>query len=260
MVFPCHSSLIAETYLGSLSKSISQKQDTNEFDRGIWRVSYVLIGFMAVMVPIVLIISGFVSKDWKSSALFCISVAVGLTPEMLPMVINANLCHAAIKLAKLKVIVKRLDSVQSLGGIDVLCSDKTGTLTKDDITLHAAVDAANAPSTEVLKFAFLNAFFQEGLRNAIDLAIVQHVETLGEEFKLTHEYQKVAEIPFDFDRRLLSIVVRSADSLIMITKGAAEEVLRKCTSIHLNGELSPLNTARHIQLERICTNLNEQGT
>ena len=132
-----------ETYIGCLSKSISQTQDKNEFERGIWRVSYMLIGFMLVMVPIVLIISGLVSKAWGSAALFCISVAVGLTPEMLPMVINANLCHAALKLSRLQVIVKRLDSVQSLGGIDVLCSDKTGTLTKDDITLHAAVDASN---------------------------------------------------------------------------------------------------------------------
>src|SRR5579859_1499395 len=220
MVFPCHSSLIAETYLGSLSKSISQKQDTNEFDRGIWRVSYVLIGFMAVMVPIVLIISGFVSKDWKSSALFCISVAVGLTPEMLPMVINANLCHAAIKLAKLKVIVKRLDSVQSLGGIDVLCSDKTGTLTQDEVILDRAVDE-NGDGERCLKLGYLNAYFQEGLRNAIDAAIVKFATTKDEEFlNVTQQYQKVAELPFDFERRLLSIIVSDESAQhLMITKG-----------------------------------------
>src|SRR5208282_1746803 len=158
--------------MGALSKFINQTKEKSEFDDGVRRVSYMLIGFMTIMVPIVLITSGLVSKDWGEAALFCISVAVGLTPEMLPMVINANLCHAAIKLAKLKVIVKRLDSVQTLGAIDVLCSDKTGTLTKDDITLNDAVDCENGKSATTFEYAFLNAVFQEGLRNAIDGAII----------------------------------------------------------------------------------------
>lgn len=217
---------------------------------------------MMIMVPIVLMISGLVSKDWGSAALFCVSVAVGITPEMLPMVINANLCHAALKLAKLKVVIKQLNSVQSLGAIDVLCSDKTGTLTKDDIKLHTTVDASNTYSEQTFKYAFLNAFYQEGLRNAIDLAIVTHAEShpAAEEFqKFRQEFEKVAELPFDFDRRLLSVVVCNSGNVTMITKGAAEELLRKCTHIHTGGLRVPLTLQQHDELEQLCTQLNEQG-
>jgi Mg2+-importing ATPase len=216
-----------------------------------------------VMVPIVLVISGMVSKDWGQAALFCISVAVGITPEMLPVVINANLCRAALKLAKLKVIVKRLDSVQSLGAIDVLCSDKTGTLTRDDITLHTAVDAFNSPSEMTFQYAFLNSFFQEGLRNAIDSAIMKHAETRigdGGLEKWKQEYEKVAELPFDFERRLLSIVLRDSSNVtLMITKGAAEEVISKCTHIYTDGEHLLLDHTRIEHLGRLTTLLNQQG-
>ena len=221
-----------------------------------------LMAFMMIMVPIVLVISGFVSKNWGSAALFCISVAVGITPEMLPMILNANLCRAALKLAKLKVIVKRLDAVQSLGAMDILCSDKTGTLTKDDITLHGAVDAGNKTCERVLQYAYLNAVNQEGLRNSIDSAIVDYAEShLGEEMdKIRQEYVKLAEIPFDFERRLLSIIVRdSSDTAIMITKGAVEEVLRKCTHLRKDACL-PMTTEEHDELMRLCTELNEQGS
>lgn len=250
--------------MGALSKFIDQTKEKSEFDDGVRRVSYMLIGFMTIMVPIVLIISGLVSKDWGEAALFCISVAVGLTPEMLPMVINANLCHAAIKLAKLKVIVKRLDSVQTLGAIDVLCSDKTGTLTEDNITLHATIDASNTPSDLAFKYAFLNAFYQEGLRNAIDLSIITQAEShpsADELQRFAKQFEKVAELPFDFDRRLLSIVVRdlSNTATTMITKGAAEEVIRRCTHVRLDGEVFPLDLERHVKLEQLCTRLNEQG-
>jgi P-type Mg2+ transporter len=223
-----------------------------------------LISFMLTMVPIVLIISGLVSKDWGEAALFCISVAVGITPEMLPTIINANLCYAALKLAKLKVIVK-LDSVQTLGAIDVLCSDKTGTLTKDDIVLHSVVDANNANSDITLRHAFLNASLQEGLRNAIDSAIVQYASThLGAEAleKLRHDFEKVAELPFDFDRRLLSVVVHDVgedNRLMLITKGAVEEVLAKCTHVCWEGEVLPLTLERRHHLESVCTALNDQG-
>lgn len=250
--------------MGSLSKFLNQTKQKSEFDDGVRHVSYMLIAFMMIMVPIVLIISGLVSKDWGEAALFCISVAVGITPEMLPMVINANLCHAAIKLAKLKVIVKRLDSVQTLGAIDILCSDKTGTLTNDNITLHATVDASNAPSDIAFKYAFLNAYYQEGLRNAIDLSIVNYAEDhpSPEEFhNYREQFEKVAELPFDFERRLLSIVVRDSSNAIttMITKGAAEEVIRKCTSVRIGGEFVPLTFDRNVQLEQLYTRLNEQG-
>jgi len=250
--------------MGTLSKFINQTKEKSEFDDGVRRVSYMLIGFMTIMVPIVLIISGLVSKDWGEAALFCISVVVGLTPEMLPMVINANLCHAAIKLAKLKVIVKRLDSVQTLGAIDVLCSDKTGTLTEDNITLHATVDASNTPSDLAFRYAFLNAFYQEGLRNAIDLSIITQAESnpsADELLRFANQFEKVAELPFDFDRRLLSIIVRdlSSTATTMITNGAAEEVIRRCTHVRLDGEVFPLDVERHVKLEQLCTRLNEQG-
>ena len=186
---------------------------------------------------------------------------MGITPEMLPMVINANLCHAALKLAKLKVIVKRLDSVQSLGAIDVLCSDKTGTLTQDEVILDRAVDE-NGDGERCLKLGYLNAFFQEGLRNAIDAAIVKFATTKDEEFlNVTQQYQKVAELPFDFERRLLSIIVSDESAQhLMITKGAAEEVLQKCTQANVDGTPVPLTNDKHHQLMKLCTDLNEQGT
>ena len=225
-------------------------------------MSYMLIAFMTIMVPIVLIISGLVSRDWGSAALFCIAVAVGLTPEMMPMVMNANMCHAALKLAKLEVIVKRLDSVQSLGGIDVLCSDKTGTLTKDDIRLDGNVNAEGRESEEVLRYAYLNAVYQVGLRNAIDLAIVAKAEGRddAEQFvKIKDEYEKVAELPFDFERRLLSIIVRNSSGVtLMITKGAAEELLSKCTHVQIGGKSRPLTMQRD-QLEQLYTSFNEKG-
>ena len=222
-----------------------------------------LISFMFVMVPIVLVISGFVSKNWEQAALFCVSVAVGITPEMLPMIINANLCHAALKLAKLKVIVKRLDSVQTMGAIDVLCSDKTGTLTQDAIVLHTAVDASNASSEATLRLAYLNASLQEGLPNSIDSAIVRYAENHFDAEaldKLRQDYQKLAELSFDFDRRLLSVVVRdSSGTTLMITKGAAEEVLSKCVHLQTENESVPLDSTRLNQLELLCASLNEQG-
>jgi len=224
-----------------------------------------LIIFMMIMVPLVLIISGLVSKDWGQSILFCISVAVGITPEMLPMIINANLCHAALKLAKIKVIVKRLDSVQTLGAIDVLCSDKTGTLTKDDIAVQSAVNARNIVSDKVLRLAFLNASLQEGLQNAIDSAIIRYTKShLGSEAvqQLEHDFAKEAELPFDFERRLLSVVVRNVvneDEMTIITKGAAEEVLAKCTHVQWGDEGLPLTLERRLHLEGICRSLNEQG-
>jgi len=250
--------------MGALSKFLNQVKQKSEFDDGVRRVSYMLIGFMTIMVPIVLIISGLVSKDWGQAALFCISVGVGITPEMLPMVINANLCHAAIKLAKLKVIVKLLDSVQTLGAIDVLYSDKTGTLTDDNITLHATVDASNAPSDIAFKYAFLNAYYQEGLRIAIDSSMVTHAEEhpSPEEFhKFRELFDQVAEFPFDFERRLPSIVVRDSSKGVttMITKGAAEEVIRRCTNVRIGDDFVPLTFDGRVQLEQLCTRLNEQG-
>jgi len=219
---------------------------------------------MMLMVPIVLIISGLVSKDWGQAALFCISVAVGITPEMLPMIINANLCHAALRLAKLNIIVKRLDAVQTLGAIDVLCSDKTGTLTKDNIILASVVDSANIASETTLHDAFLNAFFQEGLENAIDSAIIQYAEGhFGTRVieNIKSQYEKVAELPFDFDRRLLSVIVRDVGAVkaTLITKGAAEEVLLKCTLVHWQGRVVSLTSERLLHLEKLCTLLSQQG-
>jgi Mg2+-importing ATPase len=179
------------------------------------------------------------------------------------MIVNANLCHAAIKLAKLNVIIKRLDSVQSLGAIDVLCSDKTGTLTKDEITLHCVVGASNSHSDMTFRCGFLNAFFQEGLRNIIDSAILAYAESYfsAEELeKIQRMYEMVAELPFDFERRLLSVIVRdSSGDMKIITKGAADEVLRKCTHVRRDGDSLPLTVDLHHSLQRLCAEMQEKG-
>jgi len=237
------------TQFGSLAKSVVNQRALTSFDKGVNRVTWVLIRFMLVMVPVVFLLNGFVKGDFKEAFLFSIAVAVGLTPEMLPMVVTANLARGAVAMSRHKVIVKRLNAIQNLGAMDVLCTDKTGTLTQDTVVLEKHLNPAGTPDLRVLELAYLNSYYQTGLKNLLDRAVLAHVE-LAHEFDALQHYTKVDEIPFDFTRRRMSVVVSNGDAHhALICKGAVEEMLTVCS-------LSP---AREDEALALVRGLNEDG-
>jgi Mg2+-importing ATPase len=228
----------ARSFFGALAAhATATPTEPNAFQAGINGVSWLLIRFAAVMVPVVLLVNGWTKGDWLEALLFSLAVAVGLTPEMLPMIVTSTLARGAVNLARRKVIVKRLDAIQNLGAMDVLCTDKTGTLTQDRIALAQHIDPLGRPSEEVLALAFLNSHYQSGLKNLLDRAILDHVE-LPAELKLQERYRKIDEIPFDFQRRRMSVVVSERhddhEHHELICKGALEEVLAVCTHVRLS--------------------------
>ena len=224
------------SYFGTLAAHASATETTpNAFQAGVNSVSWLLIRFAAVMVPIVFFVNGFTKGDWLEAFLFALSVAVGLTPEMLPMIVTSTLAKGAVQLARKQVVVKRLDAIQNFGAMDILCTDKTGTLTQDKIALARHADAYGQDTDEVLNFAYLNSHYQTGLKNLLDRAVLDHVE-LAAELKLADAYRKVDEIPFDFERRRMSVVVAALVAgqdhhHELICKGAVEEVLAACTQV-----------------------------
>ena len=225
-----------QTYFGSLSKAIVGKRAETSFDKGVNKVSYLLIKFMLVMVPLIFLINGFVKHDWMNALLFAIAVAVGLTPEMLPMIVTANLAKGAINMSKRKVIVKRLNAIQNIGAMDILCTDKTGTLTMDKIVLERHLNIDGDDDDEVLKWAYLNSYHQTGLKNILDLAILEHVE-LNDYLKVEEHFLKVDEIPFDFQRRRMSVILKQRNGKhLLICKGAVEEMLNLCSHAFDPGE------------------------
>src|SRR6202142_395397 len=197
----------AQTYLGSMAHSITGERVLTSFDQGLNRFTWLMMKFMTVMVPVVFLINGFTKHDWKSAFFFALAVAVGLTPEMLPMIVSVCLSKGALAMSRKKVIVKRLNSIQNFGGMDVLCTDKTGTLTEDRIILEKHCDVVLKEDEEVLTLAYLNSHFQTGLKNLMDRAILAHTEI--HEHPAFPEYSKVDEIPFDFSRRMMSVVVKT---------------------------------------------------
>ncbi|CAM4199104.1 magnesium-translocating P-type ATPase [Bordetella muralis] len=234
------------TYFGGLSARLAATDRTpTAFEAGVNGVSWLLIRFALVMVPIVLFINGFTKGDWVEAALFALSVAVGLTPEMLPMIVTSTLAKGAVKMSRKKVIVKRLDAIQNFGAMDVLCTDKTGTLTQDKIALERHTDAFGAPCDEVLRYAYLNSYYQTGLKNLLDRAVLEHVE-LQRELRVVQDYRKVDEIPFDFQRRRMSVVVSARDDHHeLICKGAVEEMLSICDQIRVETAHGP----QHVPLD-----------
>lgn len=229
-----------DTMLGRIAKSLTEKPPKTSFEKGVNSVSWVLLRFMLVMVPIVLFINGFTKGDWLKAFLFAISVAVGLTPEMLPMIVTTCLAKGAVAMSQKKVIIKSLNSIQNLGSIDLLCTDKTGTLTQDRVILESHLDIEGNEDSRVLRHAFLNSYFQTGLKNLIDLAIISKQNEL-EPVPIEKDYRKVDEIPFDFNRRRMSVVVSDKNGKTqMITKGAIEEMLKCCSYAELNGTVKPL--------------------
>jgi P-type Mg2+ transporter len=227
------------TYLGNIAKSISGQSIETSFDKGIKRFTWLMIRFMAIMVPFVFFINGFMKHDWKQAFLLALSVAVGLTPEMLPMIVSVCLSKGALAMARKKVIVKRLNSIQNFGAMDVLCTDKTGTLTRDHVILEIHCDVFKNESNPVLQNAYLISHFQTGLKNVLDRAVLEHPEI---DKKLSIEnYRKVDEIPFDFSRRMMSVIVESPEGdYEILTKGAPEAVFSRCSEFESDGENFPM--------------------
>lgn len=247
------------TYFGSLAKAIVGSRSQTAFDRGVNSVSWLLIRFMLVMVPVVLLINGFTKGDWSEAFMFALAVAVGLTPEMLPMIVSANLAKGAVAMAKRKVVVKRLNAIQNFGSMDVLCTDKTGTLTQDKIILEHHLDSAGQRDDAVLELAWLNSHHQSGMKNLMDQAVVQFARQ-HPRFKQPLAYRKIDELPFDFIRRRLSIIVEDnrADHLL-VCKGAVEEMLGISSYLHEDGVVVPLDDRRRETLLRLANQYNEDG-
>ena len=249
----------SRTYFGSLAKAIVGSRVQTAFDRGVNSVSWLLIRFMLVMVPIVFLLNGFSKGDWGDAFLFALAVAVGLTPEMLPMIVSANLAKGAMAMARRKVVVKRLNAIQNFGSMDVLCTDKTGTLTQDKIILEHHVDSHGRRDDSILELAWLNSHHQSGLKNLMDQAVVQFANA-NPKFRVPFAYSKVDELPFDFIRRRLSIIVKdSRDDHLMVCKGAVEEMLGIASHINENGQVIALDAQRRNDLLALANEYNEDG-
>ena len=249
----------SRTFFGSLAKNVVGHRSFTSFDRGVNAVTWILIRFILVMVPIVFVLNGLAKGDFKEAFLFAIAVAVGLTPEMLPMVVTANLAKGAVAMAKHKVIVKRLNAIQNLGAMDVLCTDKTGTLTQDRVVLERHRDIRGQVDLRVLEYAYLNSYYQTGLKNLLDRAVLEHAE-LRHELDVLQHAEKVDEIPFDFERRRMSVVVaHPTRERILICKGAVEEVLGICTQVDIGRETLPLSPARLERAHEVVRGMNEDG-
>jgi Mg2+-importing ATPase len=248
-----------KTYFGSLAASIVGQRQLTNFDKGVNRFTWLMIGFIAVMVPAVFLINGLVKHNWLEAFLFAIAVAVGLTPEMLPMIVTVNLSNGALAMSRKKVIVKRLNAIQNFGAMDVLCTDKTGTLTQGKIVLEKHLDVHGDPSEKVLNYGYLNSYHHTGLKNLLDQAILDH-EELEEHLKADEKYRKIDEIPFDFVRRRMSVVVEDNTGLnTLICKGAVEEILGLCTRVELNGEIIAVQSEYDAKRRQIADDLNSQG-
>ncbi|HOM14081.1 MAG TPA: magnesium-translocating P-type ATPase [Rubrivivax sp.] len=248
------------TYFGALARRvITTDRAPTSFQAGINKVSWLLIRFMFVMAPLVLLINGFTKHDWVEALLFALSIAVGLTPEMLPMIVTSTLAKGAVVLSRRKVIVKRLDAIQNFGAMDVLCTDKTGTLTQDRIFLARHVDVWGEESDEVLEMAYLNSYYQTGLRNLLDVAVLERAE-VHRELEPAKNFRKVDEIPFDFERRRMSVVVAEHDAHhLLITKGAVEEILAVCTQVRHGDAYEPLTPGLLARIRAVTDQLNEEG-
>ncbi len=248
------------TYFGALAERVTAQDHTvTAFQAGVNKVSWLLVRFMLVMTPLVLLLNGFTKGDWLEAFLFSLSIAVGLTPEMLPMIVTSTLAKGAVLLSRKKVIVKRLDAIQNFGAMDILCTDKTGTLTQDHIFLERHTDAFGQESDAVLEYAYLNSYYQTGLKNLLDVAVLDHVE-VHRELNVSGTYRKVDEIPFDFSRRRMSVVVAEHDEHhLLICKGAVEEILSVCNRVRHGEATEALTTELLAQLRAVTADLNEDG-
>ena len=232
------------TYFGSMAKSLSGDRAKTSFERGVDSVSKLLVHMMIVMVPIVFLINGFAKGDWPSALLFAISIAVGLTPEMLPVIMTSTLAKGAVSMSKHKVIVRTLGAIQAFGEMDILCTDKTGTLTEDKIILEKYMNLHGDDDTRILRHAYLNSYFQTGLKNLIDIAIINRAVKDDLE-GILENYERIDEIPFDFSRRRMSVVLKDKNGKRqLITKGAVKEIISISSFVEMHGEIFPMDEER----------------
>lgn len=249
------------TYLGTIARSIAGHRASTAFDKGIAKVSMLLIRFMLIMVPFVFLVNGLTKGEWLDAFLFAVSVAVGLTPEMLPMIVTVNLSKGAVAMSRKKTIVKDLNAIQNFGAMNILCTDKTGTLTCDQIVLEKYInaDGTSDNSRRILRHAYFNSFFQTGLKNLMDKAILSHVRELEME-SVRESYKKVDEIPFDFTRRRMSVVVEDVSGKRqIITKGAVEEMMQICSHTEVGNRVVPFTPELRVKAYEISKRMNRQG-
>ena len=248
----------AQTYFGSMASSLAAQQTETAFDRGVKKYVWLMLSFMLVMVPTVFLINGLMKHNWKDAFFFAMAVAVGLTPEMLPMIVSVCLSKGALAMSKKKVIVKKLNSIQNFGAMDVLCTDKTGTLTIDHVILELHCDVFKNESEAVLRDAYLLSHFQTGLKNVLDRAVLKH-QQLHEELGIA-KYKMVDEIPFDFSRRMMSVAIEAPEGeRQLLTKGAPEAVFAKCTHFESDGEIFPMEPILVGNLIEQVNSLSEDG-
>jgi len=242
-----------------LADRIAGRRLPTAFDLGVNKFTWLMVRFIMVMAPAVFLINGLTKHNWVEALLFALAVAVGLTPEMLPMIVTVNLAKGAIAMSREKVIVKRLNAIQNFGAMDILCTDKTGTLTQDRIILKRNLDIHGEDSDDVLKYAYLNSHFQSGLRNLLDNAVLAHVD-LKKSLGIDSEYTKLDELPFDFSRRRLSVVVARRDGKhVLICKGAVEEIFSACALYSLGEETGQLDKSHFDAAKKLTNDLNADG-
>ena len=242
------------TYFGTISERLAQSQTETSFDRGVRAFTWLMIRFMVVMVGVVFLVVGLTKGNWTEALLFAMAVAVGLTPEMLPMIVTMNLAKGAMTMSRKKVIVKRLSSIQNFGAIDVLCTDKTGTLTQDRVVLERHVDVTGRVSDDVLRYAYMNSYYQTGLRNLLDRAVLSNGD-----LDVERSCRKVDELPFDFHRRRMSVVIEHEDSHVLICKGAVDETYTCCNRYQVEDEIYPLIDMIRDDLFEEVAELNRDG-
>ena len=253
-----------ETMMGAIEQTINTFDEPTSFEREMNTISWLLIRLMLVMVPVVFVINGLTDGDWLEAGVFALSVGVGLTPEMLPMIITASLAKGSIIMAKEKVVIKKLNAIQDLGAIDILCTDKTGTLTQDEIVLEYPLDIHGDLDLSVLRRAYLNSYFQTGLKNLMDRAIINRTQKEAKKHEIVRDldqtFHKIDELPFDFERRRMSVIVKDEDGVVsMVTKGALEEMLSVSTYVEYKGEIKRLTDEVRQEVLAEVAQLNEQG-
>ena len=246
-----------DTYFGKVAQTIQIGKPKTSFENGIDGISKLLIRFMVIFIAVAFFINS-IRHDTLVAFTFAVAVAIAITPLLLPVILSSSLAKGAINMANKKTIVKKLNSIQSFGAMNILCTDKTGTLTQDKIVLERYLDINGEEDEEVLKYAFINAYFQNGLEGSIDKAIVNKIKQ-EKLYKVSKEYKKIDEIPFDFSRRCLSVIVSNGEEKLMITKGAVEEILSKCTTMEYKGQVSQMKSEDKRRLEEVAKNLNQDG-